>query len=111
MSGWSLAFAGCFMRRQSSVFAGATLFALCVFSSAALAQRSLDLADARYQQASRETYQAQRTFDDAVARNKDAAANYEAALAEQKAAGRLLSDADVTGPRAAEAVHAAEVVL
>jgi hypothetical protein len=48
--------------------------------------------------------QAQRGYDDAVARNKDIAANYQGALNEQKTAGRLLADADVSGPRAAEAV-------
>jgi hypothetical protein len=71
-------------------------------------RRALDLAEARYQQASREAQQAQQGYDEAVARNKDIAANYHGALNEQKTAGRLLADADVSGPRAAEAVKGEE---
>ncbi|HEV2292904.1 MAG TPA: hypothetical protein VGR35_03560 [Tepidisphaeraceae bacterium] len=70
--------------------------------------RALDLAESRYQQAAREAYHAQKTFDAAVARSRELGKSYEAALEEQRAAERLLADADISGPRAAEAVRQGE---
>src|SRR5688572_31538981 len=79
--------------------------------SAARAQPSLDVAEARYQQASRETYQAQKGYDDALARTREVGKAYQAALEEHRAASRLLVDANVTGPKAAERVRQAEAAL
>ena len=99
------------MPQRLPILAVALLSTLLLLPTVAAAQGSLDVAEARYQQASRETYHAQKAFDLAVAHAREAGKAYQAALEEQRAASRLLADADVTGPRAADKVRQAERAL
>ena len=99
------------MPQRLPIFAVGLLSTLLSLPATAVAQRSLDIAEARYQQASRETYHAQKAFDLAVARTREAGKAYQTALDEQRAASRLLADADVTSPRAADKVRQAERAL
>jgi hypothetical protein len=99
------------MPQRFPILAVALLSIIASLPAVSRAQRSLDVAEARYQQASRETYIAQKAFDDAVARTREIGKAYQAALDEQRAANRLLADANVTGPKAAEKVRQAERAL
>jgi hypothetical protein len=99
------------MPQRLPILAVGLLSSLLSLPATAVAQGSLDVAEARYQQASRETYHAQKAFDLAVARTREAGKAYQTALDEQRAASRLLADADVTGPRAADKVRQAERAL
>lgn len=103
------------MRRSPPILAIVSTLALLTAAIPTSAQHSiehaLDLAESRYQQASRETYLAQRAFDDAVARSGEIGKTYQAALNEQRTAGRLLADANVNGPRIADAVRQAEAAV
>jgi len=92
--------------RQNLLIAAYAFSILAVASFASAdprIQRALDLAEARYQQAGREAFQAQQNRDAAAQANADARANYDAAMNEQRAARRLLADTEITLPRAAEA--------
>jgi hypothetical protein len=99
------------MPQRLPILAVSLLSTLLLLPATVDAQRALDVAEARYQQASRETYHAQKAFDLAVARAREAGKAYQTAIEEQRAASRLLADADVTGPRAADKVRQAERAL